>query len=132
VYSSPAIANGKVLIGSNDGNVYCLDVRTGDKIWNYTTGYNVQLSSGDSGTWVRHVGSVSSSPAVVNGMVYVGSEDGNVYAFHSASQLASAVSAKTVIVIFSVIIVLVLAVIAFFVGRMKKKLVRLPVNLSSP
>jgi PQQ-like domain len=41
-----------------------LDAGTGAKLWGYKTG-----------RWV------SSSPAVVNGVVYVGSDDGKVYAF---------------------------------------------------
>jgi outer membrane protein assembly factor BamB len=31
--------------------------------------------------WDNPTGTVASSPAVVNGMVYIGSEDANVYAF---------------------------------------------------
>jgi outer membrane protein assembly factor BamB len=61
-WSSPAVSNGNVYIGSNSNNMYCLDANTGNKIWNYTTG-----------------GLVKSSPAVVNGKVYIGSEDKNVY-----------------------------------------------------
>ena len=57
-------ANGVVYVGSNDGNVYALNVTTGALLWSYQTG-NV----------------VFSSPAVANGVVYVGSDDGNVYAF---------------------------------------------------
>jgi outer membrane protein assembly factor BamB len=34
VYSSPAVADGKVYIGSADYNVYCLDADTGVYIWN--------------------------------------------------------------------------------------------------
>jgi outer membrane protein assembly factor BamB len=44
--------------------VYALDAKTGAKLWSYATG-----------------NSVSSSPAVVNSVVYVGSYDGKVYAF---------------------------------------------------
>jgi outer membrane protein assembly factor BamB len=44
--------------------VYALNARTGAKLWSYTTG-----------------GAVDSPPAVANGMVYVGSDDGKVYAF---------------------------------------------------
>jgi outer membrane protein assembly factor BamB len=62
VSSSPAVADGKVYVGSLDGNVYCLDATTGDFIWSFQTG-----------DWV------DSSPAVANGMVYVGSWDYNVY-----------------------------------------------------
>ena len=44
VCSSPAVANGRVYVGSNDDKVYCLDVDTGGFIWNYTTGGGI-LSS---------------------------------------------------------------------------------------
>jgi outer membrane protein assembly factor BamB len=64
VYSSPAIPDGKVYAGSEDGNVYALNAATGALLWTFTTG-----------------SSVSSSPAVANGMVYIGSDDNNVYAF---------------------------------------------------
>jgi len=64
VWSSPAVADGKVYVGSVDFNVYCLDADTGSKIWSYMTGNEVL-----------------SSPAVVDGKVYVGSFDGHVYAF---------------------------------------------------
>ena len=63
VYCSPAVANGKVYIGSMDHNVYCLDANTGTKIWNYLTGNSIAFSS----------------PAVANGKVYIGSMDHNVY-----------------------------------------------------
>jgi outer membrane protein assembly factor BamB len=62
VLSSPAVVNGKVYVGSDDSNLYCLDSLTGAKIWNYSTG-----------SWV------ASSPAVADGKVYVGSSDGKVY-----------------------------------------------------
>jgi glucose dehydrogenase len=75
--SSPAVADGVVFVGSDDTNayplnaidghnVYALNAATGAFIWNYTTG-----------------GAVYSSPAVANGVVYVGSNDGKVYAFGS-------------------------------------------------
>jgi outer membrane protein assembly factor BamB len=62
VYSSPAVVDGKVYIGSSDGYIYCLDADTGSKIWSYKTGDYVP-----------------SSPAVASGKVYVGSEDGYIY-----------------------------------------------------
>ena len=62
VGSSAAVADGKVYIGSDDRNVYCLDAYTGAKIWNFTTGAKVE-----------------SSVAVVSGRVYTGTDDGNVY-----------------------------------------------------
>ena len=48
-----------------DNNVYALDASTGAELWSYTTGSDVD-----------------SSPAVAEGVVYVGSNDHNLYAFH--------------------------------------------------
>ena len=62
----PAVANGLVYVGSDDGNIYALNVKDGSKLWNYNTSKAV---------W--------SSPTVVNGVVYVGSDDGNVYALNA-------------------------------------------------
>jgi PKD repeat protein len=68
VFSSPAVADGKIFVGSADGNVYALNETTGDKIWDYTTG-----------DWVF------SSPAVSDGKVFVGSWDKNVYALNETT-----------------------------------------------
>ncbi len=67
-YSSPAVTNGLLYIGSPNCKIYALDAATGISIWNYTTG-----------------AAVTSSPTVVNGIVYVGSEDHNVYALDAAT-----------------------------------------------
>src|ERR1035437_4035088 len=67
IFSSPAVANGVVYIGSEDGNLYALNASTGVPLWQYTTG-----------------NAIYSSPAVANGVVYVGSHDGNLYAFDRA------------------------------------------------
>jgi outer membrane protein assembly factor BamB len=61
--SSPAVANGKVLVGSNDKQLFCLNESTGEEIWNLTTG-----------------GGIVSSPAIAYGIVYIGSNDGTLYA----------------------------------------------------
>jgi len=72
VSASPAVANGVVYVGSDDGNVYALNATTGAKLWSFTTGY-----------WVY------SSPAVVNSVVYVGSTDHNIYAIDNAPAATS-------------------------------------------
>jgi len=64
VLSSPALAGGRVFVGSQDGWVYCLDADDGDLIWSYPTG-----------------GWVFSSPAVAGERVFVGSDDHKVYCF---------------------------------------------------
>ena len=64
LYSSPAVANGVVYVGSWDGNVYALDAKTGAKLWSYDAQYGVE-----------------SSPAVTNGVLYIGASNGYMYAF---------------------------------------------------
>ena len=51
-----------------DGNVYALNASTGAKLWSYNTG-------------APYV----SSPAVANGVVYIGAGDGNVYALNAST-----------------------------------------------
>jgi outer membrane protein assembly factor BamB len=62
ITSSPAVVDGKVYIGSDDHNWYCLDAYTGKKIWDFPTEYKVGASA-----------------AVVDGRVYTGADDGNIY-----------------------------------------------------
>ena len=50
-------------VGSRDNRLYALDASTGDLLWRYETG-----------------GDVDSSPAVSGGVVYVGSDDDHLYA----------------------------------------------------
>ena len=63
VFSSPAVINGIVLIGSEDKNLYAIDIKTGTQKWKFTTG-----------------GPVYSSPAVYDNTIYFGSFDGYYYA----------------------------------------------------
>jgi outer membrane protein assembly factor BamB len=56
--SSPTVTGGKVYVGSLDKNVYCLDANTGDVKWTYRT-----------------KGYITSSPAVVDGVVYIISQE---------------------------------------------------------
>jgi outer membrane protein assembly factor BamB len=58
-YSTAAIVDGRVYIGSGEGRVYSLDLKTGDEYWNYTTG---------------SVHGQSCSPAVYNDKVYIGND----------------------------------------------------------
>jgi len=66
IISSPSVADGRVYVGSQDKNIYCLDSRTGSLIWNFTIGARIR-----------------SSPAIASGRVYVGPDDGNVYCFNT-------------------------------------------------
>lgn len=62
VASSPSVADGRVYVGSQDKNVYCIDARSGGLLWQFNTSARIL-----------------SSPAVVGGRVYVGPDDGYVY-----------------------------------------------------
>lgn len=55
--STPVVAGGAVFAGSEDRNLYALDAVTGALLWSYTSG-----------------GTIFSAPAVVNGVVYVSSD----------------------------------------------------------
>ncbi len=106
--SAPAVVNGVLYIGSDDGNVYALSAATGAQLWNYTTGNPVDSSpavvngivyvgSLDENVYALNAGTgvqlwsyrtgylVESSPAVVNGIVYIGSDDGSFYALNAAT-----------------------------------------------
>lgn len=64
VESSPAIAGGRVFIGSNDGRFYVLNLNTGAKVWEFNAG-----------------APLSASPAIANGRIVIGSQDGRLYCF---------------------------------------------------
>jgi cell division septation protein DedD len=68
ISSSPAVVGGVVYIGADDGVAFALNATTGEKIWNYTTIYQVQAT-----------------PAIAGGVVYVGSNDGNLYALDAST-----------------------------------------------
>lgn len=89
---SPTVVNGVAYVGSTNGVVYALNASTGTTVWTYKTGGMVESStavahgvvyvSSDDGNlyalkastgakvWRFHGG--SGSPAIVNGVVYVG------------------------------------------------------------
>ena len=67
VDSSPVLcADGGIVFGSMDGRLYCVELSTGKERWNYDVGAKI-----------------SGSPAVANGVIVIGAEDGNVYCFGS-------------------------------------------------
>src|SRR5689334_24923651 len=64
VESSPAIAGGRVYVGSNDGRFYVLGLTDGAKLWEFDAG-----------------APLSASPAIANGKIVIGSQDGRLYCF---------------------------------------------------
>jgi outer membrane protein assembly factor BamB len=68
VVSSPAIVDGVVYVGSNDGRLYAIDQQSGSRKWAFATEARI-----------------ASSPAVNQGLVYFNSYDGNFYAVDTAT-----------------------------------------------
>jgi outer membrane protein assembly factor BamB len=103
--STPAVHDGKVFIGSDDGNLYALNADTGSLFWAYPTGgqilaapavadgkvffgslnhifYAVDEATGNL-VWSYNTGlsRIMGSPGVADGKVFVGNENGKIYAF---------------------------------------------------
>ena len=66
--SSPVVAQGAVYFGSGDGNVYAVDIATGEQRWKFKTGDVVH-----------------SSPAFADGVLFFGSWDSYFYAVDAAT-----------------------------------------------
>jgi eukaryotic-like serine/threonine-protein kinase len=64
----PAVADGRVFVGSADNSVYGISLTGDHHAWIYST-----------------AGEVLSSPVAVGGVVYVGSTDGNFYALNAST-----------------------------------------------
>jgi len=67
-YATPAVAYGRVYVGSTDGKVYSFGATSGRLRWSHHTG-----------------GYVYASPAVWNGLVFTGSYSHRFYAFDAAT-----------------------------------------------
>ena len=112
IRSSPAVANGVVYEGSNNGYLYALNATSGQLIWQYNSGSQIESSAAITNgivyvgiLWDGHNGyvdalnattgsliwrfatnsGIESSPTVVDGVVYVGSYSGYVYALNADS-----------------------------------------------
>jgi outer membrane protein assembly factor BamB len=64
VDSSPAIAGGRVYVGSSDGRFYVLGLEKGTKLWEFEAG-----------------SPLTASPAIAEGYIVIGSNGGQLFAF---------------------------------------------------
>lgn len=92
IRSTPAVSGGLVYFISFDAKVYALDAKSGEKKWEFvTSGERNYEAKGIHGsvpatqTMPDFWDTYESSPAVVDGVVYVGSGDGNMYAIDAAT-----------------------------------------------
>jgi outer membrane protein assembly factor BamB len=104
VLESPAVANGFVYVSSEDGNLYAFHAKDGTIAWVVPTGatgggytpavaddvvyvawnqsiYGLYAYTGTMLWQYTTGGFVGNSPAIVNGVIYIGSGDGNLYSF---------------------------------------------------
>ncbi|MBI5093740.1 MAG: PQQ-binding-like beta-propeller repeat protein [Candidatus Hydrogenedentes bacterium] len=101
IFTTPAVGQDMVVFGSEDGGVYAVDRDSGRLKWRFDThrvptsaviasdkiavgaGGVFYLLKSDTGekVWSYEVSDGIASPAIINGMVVVGSEDGTIMAF---------------------------------------------------
>jgi outer membrane protein assembly factor BamB len=104
ILTSPAVTIDRVIYGSDDKNLYCLNIADGKEIWKFPTAgeiqsspvicgdkvlfgsldgriYLLQMSDGKE-VWSYEIGSpISASPAIASGFLLIPAEDGTLYAF---------------------------------------------------
>jgi outer membrane protein assembly factor BamB len=71
VDSSPAVANGRLIVGVSNGQILALNSTTGQKLWSYDTG------AGSNSIW--------GSPAIDSDKVYLGTRDHNLYCLNETT-----------------------------------------------
>ena len=62
--SSPVIVGRRAFVGSADGRLYAVDIKTGKEVWRFECG-----------------GDVIASPAVAAGRLVIGNDSGTLYCF---------------------------------------------------
>src|SRR5262245_59882711 len=94
IESTAAIAEGRVYVGSLDGNLYAVNLNDGSLVWKFSAG-----------------ASIKSSPSAFHGMIYFGDEDGSFHAvdartggkrwsFKTGAAIASSATMASGLVIF--------------------------------
>ncbi len=68
IKSSPVIADDKIFIGSNDGHVYALDLKSGKEIWKFDAGDDIEAA-----------------PLYYNQTIYIGSLNNEFYALDAGT-----------------------------------------------
>ena len=68
----PVLVDSRLLVGSEDGRLYCFDAASGDRIWTFETQGLLTGQGKERRIW--------STPAVADGVAYFGAMDGYLYA----------------------------------------------------
>jgi outer membrane protein assembly factor BamB len=108
VWSSPAVSDAAVYVGSGDNKLYALNASTGALQWSYETN-----------------GAIYSSPAFADGVVYVGSYDNNIYAIGSTAPAADSSTPTNACILLVLIVAVVFLgaaiILLIFRGRLRAK-----------
>jgi len=86
--ASPAIVNGVVYIGANDGYFYAVSETTRAVLWSQFIGIDTDKPNGGCGTGTAGIistAAVVTDPATGKLTVYVNGPDGNLYAFNATT-----------------------------------------------
>lgn len=73
--SSPAIGQGRVVVGGPDGRICCVDSETGKELWAKSVGKEILFFQ----PYARNGNPLISSAAISGDVVYIGSGDGKLY-----------------------------------------------------
>lgn|GEM_PF-2870943 len=71
IVTSPAVANGRVIVAASNGDVIAINSTTGELLWTYVTG--------------PRQNSMWSSPTINSGRVFIGSRNNNVYCLNESN-----------------------------------------------
>ena len=100
MWSSPAVSDAAIYVGSGNNKLYALDAFTGDLCWSYET-----------------EGAIYSSPVFVGGVVYVGSSDNNIYAIGVPFKADAGTETIIYLVFVVIVAVVVLAAVSLLFSR---------------
>lgn len=108
-FAPPAVSDGKIYIGAEDGTLYACDPRSGEVEWSFNAGdqitaapvvdgnrlyvgsydqclYALDTSDGGRVIWkVNTGGTVSATPVLSDGILYVCTQEGGVFAIDAAT-----------------------------------------------
>lgn len=84
IKATPVIAEGRAFVGSMDGHFYAIDLKTGQKAWSFNT-KDGPLPKDARPNEKKFSDPIEASACYAHGKVFVGAQDGNVYAFDAAA-----------------------------------------------